>query len=104
MFRLSKPDRESINAFIRSQRARPFSYAEVGGTRGSPPRGYTVDHNRVKLGEGSDRFDRARGAIEHWKMFEMSWVELCWPDRPIEADATVAVLASHLGFWSLCAC
>jgi uncharacterized protein (UPF0548 family) len=34
----------------------------------------------------------------------MPWIELCWPDAPIEAGATVAVLVSHLGFWSLNAC
>jgi len=34
-------------------------------------------------------------------MFDMSWVSLCWPETPIEPGATVAVLISHLGFWSL---
>jgi uncharacterized protein (UPF0548 family) len=37
-------------------------------------------------------------------MFDMPWIELCWPDTPIKTDATVAVLISHLGFWSLNAC
>jgi uncharacterized protein (UPF0548 family) len=37
-------------------------------------------------------------------MFEMPWVQLCWPDTPIEPGATVAVLVSHLGFWSLNFC
>lgn len=34
----------------------------------------------------------------------MPWIDLCWPDTPIEEGATVAVLASHYGFWSLNAC
>ena len=34
-------------------------------------------------------------------MFEMRWVQLCWPDTPIREGATVAVLVSHMGFWSL---
>ena len=34
-------------------------------------------------------------------MFDMPWIDLCWPDTPIEPGATVAVLVSHLGFWSL---
>lgn len=37
-------------------------------------------------------------------MFDMHWIELCWPDTPTQVGATVAVLASHLGFWSLNAC
>ena len=31
----------------------------------------------------------------------MPWVSLCWPETPIEPGANVAVLKSHLGFWSL---
>jgi uncharacterized protein (UPF0548 family) len=37
-------------------------------------------------------------------MFQMPWVTLCCPSVPIEAGATVAVLVSHFGFWSLNAC
>ena len=37
-------------------------------------------------------------------MFNIGWVELCWPDAPIENGSVVAVLASHLGFYSLNAC
>lgn len=37
-------------------------------------------------------------------MFDLGWVELCWPDTPIEVGATVAVLVRHYGFWSLNAC
>jgi hypothetical protein len=33
-----------------------------------------------------------------------AWIELCWPNASIETGATVAVLISHLGFWSLNAC
>jgi uncharacterized protein (UPF0548 family) len=34
-------------------------------------------------------------------MFDMPWIQLCWPDAAIEESATVAVLLSHFGFWSL---
>jgi len=37
-------------------------------------------------------------------MFDISRIELCWPDTPIEAGNTVAVLVSHYGFRSLNAC
>jgi uncharacterized protein (UPF0548 family) len=37
-------------------------------------------------------------------MFEMSWLELCWPEAPIQAGSTVAVLVRHPGLWSLNAC
>ena len=104
MFCLAKPNRESINAFISAQRALGFSYAEVGCSREQAPNGYVSDRNRIKLGRGLDVFERGKSAIRQWKMFEMPWIELCWPDTPIAAGSTVAVLISHLGFWSLNAC
>jgi uncharacterized protein (UPF0548 family) len=31
----------------------------------------------------------------------MPWVNLCWPETPIEVGRNVAILARHFGFWSL---
>jgi uncharacterized protein (UPF0548 family) len=104
MFYLTKPGRDSILAFIASQKDRPFSYRDVGASRREAPSGFTVDHNRVRLGEGAEVFERAKNAIRQWKMFQMRWIDLCWPDVSIEPGATVAVLISHFGFWSLNAC
>jgi uncharacterized protein (UPF0548 family) len=104
MFCLSKPQRQSILAFISSQRNQKFSYAEVGHSRQQAPQSYTADHHRVNLGQGIETFECAKSAIRQWKMFDMPWIDLCWPDTPIEPGATVAVLVSHLGFWSMNAC
>ena len=104
MLCLSKPSRDSILAFISTQRMEQFSYKEVGYSRHGAPEGYTIDHNRVSLGQGADDYERARNAVREWKMFQMPWIALCWPDVPIETGATVAVLVSHFGFCSLNAC
>jgi uncharacterized protein (UPF0548 family) len=104
MFCLSKPQRQPILAFISAQRNQKFSYTEVGHSRLQAPQGYTADHNRVNLGRGLETFERAKSAIRQWKMFEMPWIDLCWPNTPIEPEAAVAVLVSHLGFWSMNAC
>lgn len=104
MFFLSKPSRESIGAFISGQRDQPFSYPRVGASRERAPSTYAVDHHRVQLGQGDVVFARAVKAVTQWSMFDMPWIHLCWPDTPIQAGATVAVLVSHLGFWSLNAC
>jgi uncharacterized protein (UPF0548 family) len=104
MFLLSKPNQNSIRAFIAAQKVQQFSYPEVGRSREEAPRGYNCDHNRVQLGTGKDVFDLAKAAVQYWKMFDMPWVNLCWPDSPIEPGTTVAVLVSHFGFWSLNAC
>lgn len=68
------------------------------------PRGYTIDHHRIELGEGEDVFARAIAAVKRWEMFNIGWLELLWPEAPIKMGTTVAVLAHHLGFWSLNAC
>jgi len=104
MLRFSKPCRNSICAFLASQQPESFSYAEVGASRGQAPGGYNVDHNRIELGRGFTAYERAKSAVKQWKMFEIPWIELCWPDTPIERGASVAVVASHLGFWSVNAC
>ena len=104
MFFSSRPNRTSIEAFIAAQQNQKFSYAEVGCTRQQAPNGYTADHNRINLGQGSDTFERAKSAVHQWKMFDMPWIDLCWSDTPIEPGATVAVVIPHLGFWSINAC
>jgi uncharacterized protein (UPF0548 family) len=104
MLCLSKPGRDSIRAFLSAQGSKQFSYAHVGASRERAPNGYNVDHNRIQLGKGADVFERATSAIRQWKMFDMPWIDLFWPDTPINLDATVAVLVSHFGCWSLNAC
>ena len=42
-----------------------------------------------------------RDAVRQWKMFDFPWVELCWPDTPIEKGRNVAILVDHFGFYSL---
>jgi uncharacterized protein (UPF0548 family) len=101
MFLLTKPSLTRIREVIAAHRAVPFSYPEVGATRTTPPQGYTVDHNRVRLGEGEAIFKRAAAAIRSWEQFDLGWVAALPADTPIEVDAAVVVLAHHPGFWSL---
>ena len=104
MFRLSRPTNEEIDSFLRECEADSFSYTEVGGSKDEPPVGYHIDHNRVLLGYERETWELAQKAIRSWKMFEVSGIELCYPDTPIEVGRNVAPLAKHLGFYSLNAC
>ena len=97
----AKPSRIAIDAFIAAQQNQKFSYPETGASRDGAPPGYTVDHNQIQLGVGADAYERAKNAVRQWKMFDVPWINLCWPDTPIEPGANVALLASHLGFWSI---
>ena len=105
MFLLNKPNESFIRRFLDGQKDSPFSYTEVGASRAAvaPPR-YNVDHNRILLGGGRETFSKAIEAVNNWKMFEVNWLRLCWPDAPIAAGTTVGILVRHLGFWSLNAC
>ena len=101
MFLLREPSAEQIRQFIARQSKLPFSYSEVGASRETPPSGYTIDHNRIKLGSGVEVFGRAVAALKHWKQFELGWVAIVPGETPLEVGATVAVRARTFGFWSL---
>lgn len=104
MFLLSKPAEQQIRQFLSSQCDQPFSYPDACALELPVPRGYNADHNRIKLGEGQQVFTNAVEAIKRWEMFNIGWLQLCWPDTPIEAGSTIAVLVHHVGLWSLNAC
>ena len=105
MFLLRKPSDETMRQFVSSQHERPFSYPEVGATRSeSTPAGYTVDHNRIRLGDGENTYQRAVVALKSWKQFDLGWVTIVPPGTPLEVGSTVAVQAQTFGFWSLSAC
>jgi uncharacterized protein (UPF0548 family) len=104
MFLLGKPSSKLIERFITSQRDLPFSYPEVGATRKDLPGGYTIDHNRRKLGSGAQVFERAVEAIRSWKQFDLGWVQIVPRGRPLEVGEIVAIRTRHFGFWSLNAC
>lgn len=101
MFLFAKPERETTVRFLETQKAAAFSYTEIGASRSGSPAGYTIDHNRIRIGKGPDDFQAAINAVRNWKMFDMSWVELQPLDAPIEPGTTVAIVVRHFGFWSL---
>lgn len=104
MWFFHKPTPEAIRGFLTCQGKEPFSYAEVGASRAVPPLGYVVDHRRICLGKGKATFEAARNALRRWEMFSTDWVQLCWPETPIEAGAVVGVLAHWGSLWCLNAC
>ena len=101
MFLVRRPSDDEIRDFLDQQKHRPLSYCDAGSATLA---GYTLDHNCIKLGNGPVTFQKTVKAIERWEMFNIDWLDLCWCDAPIETGSVVAVLAHHLGFWSLNAC
>lgn len=103
MFRITEPTDRDVIEFISSQRDLPFTYAEVGATNATPPAGYTVDHNRVQLGNGQETYERAVAALKTWRQFDLGWVTIAPSGVTVETGATVAVKARAFGTWSLSA-
>jgi uncharacterized protein (UPF0548 family) len=101
MFRVREPTEEEVAKLIASQRNLPLTYAEVGATNTTPPRAYTVDHNRIQLGAGEATYKRAVAALKHWQHFELGWVTIVPHGVAIEVGATVAVKAHAFGTWSV---
>jgi len=104
MFTLREPSDRDVANFISHQANQPFTYSEVGATRSTPPPGYTVDHNRIQLGNGKKVYECAVDALKNWRQFDLGWVSLVPRGVKLEAGATVAVKAWACGMWSLNAC
>ena len=104
MFFLNRPTEAQIRTFLRRQRrlARPDMPARAEDFE--PPAGYTVDRNRVRLGDGPEVYERACDALRRWEMFRIGWAEV----HPRSADqavgSTVAMLARGHGLWCLVSC
>lgn len=102
MFYLSKPAKPEIDEFLAQAARDNYSYPEVGATRAALPPGYwKYDDNSVVVGSGDLVWARAKQALREWKMFDLGWAGICWPDTPLEEGRNVAMMASHLGFYSL---
>lgn len=104
MFLLRRPDDAAIRQFLREQAGLPFSYDDVGMTRGAAPAGFLVNHHRVELGCGAKVFEAACREVRRWTMFKLGWVTLCYGDAEIRPGMTVGILVRRLGIWSLNAC
>ncbi|HET7287131.1 MAG TPA: DUF1990 family protein, partial [Pyrinomonadaceae bacterium] len=91
MFRISAPTERDVESFIAGQRNLPFTYSEVGATNTTPPAGYNVDHNRIRLGEGEATYKRAVESLKNWRQFDLGWVVIMPRGVEVKAGATVAV-------------
>lgn len=104
MFKITEPSEQDVTRFISSQRDLKFTYPEVGATNTTPPvAGYTLDHNRIQLGQGEATFKLGMEALKNWRQFELGWVTVVPRGVTIEVGATVAVKARAFGTWSLSA-
>lgn len=101
MISLARPSADVIAQFLDEQRLLPLTYAEVGHTRDErAPRGFAIDHNRIRLGSGIEAFAGARGQLRAWRMVP-PWTAIEPMTTPIENGRVLAVLVNALGLWFL---
>ncbi len=106
MISLLRPGTERIASFAEAQRTAPFSYAEVGATRGELPRGYHVDRSEEPIGRGEGDFARASAALAGLRHYDGAGgrIRVVEPRPELAEGAVVVLLGCHLGIWTLSAC
>ena len=82
----------------------PFSYPNVGATRGTPPPGWRVSHMRALAGKGRSAFEATTVALFSWQLLAIQGLEV-FPSTPVLHPRTnVAILSRHFGIWSVDFC
>jgi uncharacterized protein (UPF0548 family) len=85
VFRLTRPGDAEVDAFLEAQRDAPFTYPEVGATRGATSAAYA----------------RAVQALRGWRMTALGWASVHPAPAPLVPGTMVAVVVRHYGFWSM---
>lgn len=104
MLSLRKPNKALIDCWLEAQQGLDLNYPEICATREVLPSNYTIDRYSVALGHGHATYQRAVAAIRGLRMWEVAWIQLCWPTTAIETGAVLATLTRQLEVWFLNAC
>jgi uncharacterized protein (UPF0548 family) len=104
MFLLRRPTSEMLARYIERAQGLDLSYSPIGLAREGHHAGFRVATSEVVLGHGQAVFDRAVQLVAEWRPFDLGWVSIYPARAPVATGTTVAVVAQHLGFWSVHAC
>lgn len=104
MIRLSRPDERTVRDALARSTEGGLSYQPPGMTRSPPAPGWPVNRIRTELGSGPGVWERATAALGRWEQYRTGWTTVTPPAPALEPGATFAVVARHLGFWSVNCC
>lgn len=103
MFALKRPNERLIRSFLQRARTSTLTYSPEGLSMQSPA-GYKVDELRMKIGQGAEDFARAQRALDSWQPLRVGWTEAYATESSPVVGCDVAVVARHIGLWSINAC
>lgn len=98
MISLRMPNADRMSELLRAHAESPFSYPDVGATRGEYPPGYTVVRRAAVLGHGEPAFRAAQQALLGWGPFRMPWMR-AFPQAAPEKGVLVALVVRLAGVW-----
>ncbi len=101
---LAKPSKTQLEAYLIDRDRQPFSYQEVGSSKGVFPLHYQQHSNRFYLGEGPECWQLAKTAIDQWQPFNNGWASVFPAAAAIEEEVSVAVSFHIFGIWWENAC
>src|SRR6478672_4301302 len=104
MFFKIRPADQKIRSLRDARKELPFSYADVGATRTTPPSGWRVNHMRNLLGRGRAVHDKAVNALFSWELLTVGSLEVFATAPRVAPKADVAIRSWHFGIWSVDFC
>lgn len=99
-----EPSPAVLDALLRDQSERAFSYREVGGTRTALPAGYRHARQVVELGRGEAVFARAVDGLREWRAHRRGGVQVRPPGARPEEGQTVVLAVPVAAVWVTVAC
>ena len=98
MISLREPDADRVSALFRAHSDSPFSYPDVGATRGEFPSGYTPIRRAAVLGHGEAVFGAAKRVLLDWGPFRIPWIR-AFPQAAPERGVLLLVVVRLAGLW-----
>lgn len=100
---LRRPGEQELRTYLQALAETPFSYSEVGSSRGDFPAAYKHSFDRFYLGQGEAVWKTACALVRRWQMFPPQWT-LVYPAAPPVEGAVVSVCFRQFGLWWKNAC
>jgi uncharacterized protein (UPF0548 family) len=102
MLLLRHPNDDFIHATVDSQRRSALTYSEIGWTvRTQCPDGFAPNRWTAVIGNGEQAFERAKGAMQLYRMLQLSWMQLLAPMDPIAEGSIICTLGRQFNIYSL---